>query len=202
MSIMPRPLTRLAAVSVVSVGLSACSSLLPPSPPPPVAHDFGPLTTPGTAESIHQISLNRITMPEWLDDSEIHYRQLNQDATAVKSYADNVWVASPATMLRQCLTQAGIQSHRMPDTTLALNVSIDDFEQVISDRDRAHIEVSIDVQLRNPGNSHLVASRHFIDHQPVTANVQGAVKGLAKAGQQQCRAIVDWLHQQQKPDPY
>lgn len=189
---------RTAVSAAALITLSACSSLLPPSPPPPTAHDFGPGIGGGPSYPAKQVSLNRIRMPDWLDDSEIHYRQVNQDPTAVKSYADNVWVASPATLLHQCLTQAGLTGHSA-DTKLELNLAINDFEQVITDKDRAHIEVVIDARLQDRKSGKTVAQRDFIDHRPVAANVQGAVKGLAKAGRQQCQAILDWLRQQQKP---
>ncbi len=176
--------------------LAGCSSLLPPGPPPPHRHDFGPPTTgwqmarpampPG-------IVISAIQTPEWLDNANIHYRSVPTDPTGVNAYARNVWVDSPAHLMRACLERHGINGRQHRESRFALSLSISDFEQIITAPDQAHVDVRITASLRDLSNGQLVASHHFLDHHPVTPDVKGAVRGLAKAGSDQCRNILDWI---------
>jgi len=176
--------------------LAGCGSLLPPQSPPPHRHDFGPPATgwqmakpeiPGT------VVIAGIRTPEWLDDANIHYRVTGADPTVVNAYARNVWVAAPAVLMRACLNREGIGAQPRPESRFSLFLAISDFEQIITASGTAHVDVRITASLRDLRNSHLIASHRFVDRQPVTPDVNGAVQGLAQAGNDQCRNILDWV---------
>lgn len=186
---------RIAALTIALSGLAACSSLLPPSPPAPLKHDFGLVSSDwslGRDATADRVQLARISMPDWLDNANIHYRALRSDPTGLRVYARNRWAASPARLMAACLARSGIRGTGGPATRLTLSLYISDFEQVITAPEKAHLNVLVDAWLRNPANGHLIAHRRFVDQQAVPANVTGAVEGLARAGNRQCRTITVW----------
>ncbi|MGH8278275.1 MAG: ABC-type transport auxiliary lipoprotein family protein [Gammaproteobacteria bacterium] len=182
----------------IALGFGVClvlggCSLFPKPAPPPARHDFGvpPMRAPVTVEFT---VLTNVTAPPWLDDTEIHYRLDYVDATQVRAYADNRWVAPPAVLLEsRLLASFGDTDTRVPGPAYRLSVRLLDFEQEFSAPQAAGTRLRVLAELRDAGNGATVARHVFSVSQSGAPDAQGAVQGAAGAMQTLVGDLQRWV---------
>lgn len=179
---------------LVAALLAACS-ILPKPPPPPALHDFGPPTSaPTVAGGPTQII---VSAPAWLDDTAIYYRLLYSDATHVRNYADNRWLAPPAELLQARLRAA----FAADNAHYRLQVRLLDFEQVLDTAQSAHISLRALVDLQDLSDGKTVNQQLFTLSVPVSPDVQGAVSGGARAADELITRLTRWTQAQIDSQP-
>ncbi len=171
--------------------LSACGAL--PTPPAlPALHDFGPPPASRSAPAA-DIVVDAVDAPSWLADPQIHYRLLFDEPTRLRAYAQNLWVAPPAELLRQRLQvvfdRSGVQRPRAPAYRLRLQLL--DFEQVFTSPSSASVQLRALASLRVADDLVLVQKRFSISV-AASPDVQGALAGSAQAAEQLLAQIVHW----------
>ena len=188
-------------VLMASLALSACS-VLPKGPPPAVEHDLGPVPPDLTFQPHRMpVYLNDLSLPSWLAGNDILYRNVAEDPTRVQRYANHVWRVAPVQLLGDRLAYLGIPREKTPENRYRLDLRLEDFEQVMTGPQSAHVSVQIIGNLRAP-DGHLISSHRFVDQSPTGADLQGALTGLTAAAQRQIGNINSWLFDtlQRQPD--
>jgi cholesterol transport system auxiliary component len=181
----------LIAICTMLLALAACS-VLPAQAQLPQVHDFGPTADSGDPAS--PVQVGQVTTPTWLSDNAIHYRLLYSDPTTLRSYADNRWVSSPAD-----LVGAGLRYLLPPGPggksgdSYVLDTELLEFEQEFSTANEAKVRLVLQASIRRTSDGQVVAEQRFEMEQASSADVQGAVTGLAQLAQKLEQAVTDWV---------
>jgi cholesterol transport system auxiliary component len=180
----------LITICAMLLALAACN-VLPAQAQLPQVHDFGPASDSGDPAT--PVQVGQVTAPTWLSDNAIHYRLLYSDPTTLRSYADNRWVSSPAE-----LVDAGLRyllppgSGRASGDSYVLDTQLLEFEQEFSTANEAKVRLVLQASIRRTSDGQVVAEQRFEMEQASSADVQGAVTGLAQLAQKLERAVADW----------
>jgi cholesterol transport system auxiliary component len=179
--------------------LCACGAL--PEPPAlPALHDFGPPPAARDAPGASAIVVDAVTAPSWLAGSPIHYRLLYDEPTRLRAYAQNVWVAPPAEMLRQRLQVAFDRSGAQAAPARRLRVRLLDFEQEFSSPSSAGVRLRALARLHAADDA-LLAQRLFSVRVATSPDVQGALAGSSQAAEELLAQIVQWSEGQGASKP-
>lgn len=191
-------------VGLFLIVLGGCS--LFPSRPPEllVDHDFGPIQTrtsdkPGVPVLIHVKSLS------WLAGTNIHYRLLYRDPTAVYAYADNRWIAPPAALLKARLrARLGLGTTVTagpPPEVERLVLVLSRFDQSFSAPDKAFVRLAIQGRLYDVTTGQVLAEKTVDLKQATAPNVTGAVEGLGTLARRADRIFVQLVRRHARPEP-
>lgn len=179
--------------------LSGCT-LLPEQPPPPMHHDFGPLS-----QSQHELvaaapvglRLASVQAPIWLDTTEIHYRLLHDDPTRLRAYAQNRWIAPPAALLeqrwREALARFGPNIRTDGTPIYQLDIVVDRFEQVFDSTHSAYAVIGLRAVLMRSNHTGPVVERHFTVRRACDPQVQGAINALAMLADSTLEDVLRWV---------
>ncbi len=187
-----------AAALACALGLAGCGGLLPaPAPDRVVLHDFGPAPRfQGRGASFVTVW---VTSVPWLRGTDIHYRLLYRDPTAVHSYADNRWLVPPAELLKERLRASlGAVAPPAAGQSARLVVTLVRFAQDFRSPHEAVARLELEVRLvRLAGGE--AAVRDSIQVQvPCSADAQGAVTGLSRAAILGVRRVTAFVAAQAK----
>lgn len=141
-----------------------------------------------------------VSAPAWMDNSNMYYRLVYQDATRPRAYALSHWVMSPAALLGQRLradiaraSKAGVFAPAdgvRAEYTLRLN--LEEFSQVFDTATSSHAELRLRAVLMRMGE--VVAQRQFnTEHAAATPNAEGGVRALIAASDATGAKLVGWL---------
>lgn len=187
--------TTFAGLMVCTLLLAGCGSLLPKPAPLPALHDFGPpLAAVPIAPGV--LVTTDVTAPAWLDGTEIHYRLDYADATRLRAYADNRWVAPPAELLQARLRAEfgnAAMNAAAPAQAYRLSVRLLDLEQVFLQSQSAETRLRVVAELQNASSGTVIARRVFDLTQSADPDVGGAVQGASRAAQTLVADLVQWL---------
>ncbi len=189
-------MTRFSAATLIVAVLyitPACS-LWPTQPPAPQLHDFGPLPVLKD-EAVTALTEVSATAPSWLENNSIHYRLLYNDPTALRSYADHRWAAPPADLLAtrvQNLLTAATMDNNGSHGSYVLSIDLIEFEQDFNSAHTAQVRLELQITLRPTGKDQIIAQRRIMMTQSTSANVQGAISGLARLADQVSEDIATW----------
>ena len=187
------------ASAVAVLCITAACSLWPAQPPAPQLHDFGPLPVLLKNQASAALTMVSATAPAWLAHDAIHYRLLYDDRTALRSYADHRWAAPPADLLGARLEDMlalGSVDDSGSHSGYALSIELLEFEQDFTSVHDAQVHLELQVSLRRPGDGRVIAQRRFVMTQATSADVQGAISGLAQLADQASTAIAQWARTQ------
>jgi cholesterol transport system auxiliary component len=186
----------LLAICVALAGLAACN-VLPAQAPLPQLHDFGPPPAADADDPALPLQVAAVTAPAGLADDAIHYRLLYDDPTRYRSYAENRWASSPAELMDAGLryTLATGPGHGSGDAYV-LDTRLLEFEQDISTPHDAKVRLVLQASIRRASDGQLVAERRFEMEQASSADVQGAIGGLAQLAQKSEQAVAGWAKDQ------
>lgn len=189
-------------MKILPVGLLACSlllagcgSLLPKPAPLPALHDFG-LPVAGTPAPADVSITTTVTSPAWLDGSEIYYRLAYADATRVRAYADNRWLAPPAALLQARLQAVfGDIAPGAAGSSGAyrLSVRLLDLEQVFAGPQAASTRLRAVAELQDAASGAMLAQHVFSLRQAGAPDVGGAVQGASAAAEVLIADLVQWV---------
>lgn len=188
--------TTFAGLMVGTLLLGGCGSLLPKPAPLPALHDFGPplAAVPAT---LGVLVTTDVTAPAWLDGTEIHYRLDYADATRLRAYADNRWVAPPAELLQARLrAEFGNEATSVatPAHAYHLSVRLLDLEQVFAQPQSAETRLRVVAELQDAATGAVIARRVFDLTQSADPDVGGAVQGASRAARALIADLIQWVH--------
>lgn len=185
--------TTFAGLMVCTLLLAGCGSLLPKPAPLPALHDFGPPPAAVPA-ALGVLVTTDVTAPAWLDGTEIHYRLNHADATRLRAYADNRWVAPPAELLQARLrVEFGNAAINAGAPVYRLSVRLLDLEQVFLQTQSAETRLRVVAELQNASTGTVIARRVFDLTQVADPDVGGAVQGASRAAQALIADLVQWV---------
>ncbi|HEY3858674.1 MAG TPA: ABC-type transport auxiliary lipoprotein family protein [Gammaproteobacteria bacterium] len=194
-------MSELMAVCPMLLALAACN-LLPAQAQLPQLHDFGPPPASAGGSPASPVRVGQVTAPTWLSDDAIHYRLLYSDPTTLRSYADNRWVSSPAELLDAGLRNVlATGSTRTSRDSYVLDTQLLEFEQQFTTPQVAKVQLMLQASIRRESDGQVVAQRRFEMEQASSADVKGAVTGLAQLAQKLEHTVTDWADGQVE-DPH
>ena len=193
-----------AALALLAPGLFQACSILPEPALAPRTHDLGPLPALTPPEHTQAGAIPPggvfagIEGPGWTSSTEIHYRFLHLDPTQVRVYAHHRWIASPAALLDQRLRELlGAPTERAAapaeGSRYRWRATLEVFEQQFTSASSAQALLRLRARLTLPDGADVV--RVFEIRRPCAPTVEGAVDGLASAGDAVIRALLAWLSQ-------
>jgi cholesterol transport system auxiliary component len=148
----------------------------------------------------HDLVVDALTAPAWMDNAGIYYRLAYQDATRPQAYAQSRWVMPPAALLGQSLRASIARANKAAVFTPAdgvradytLRLELEEFSQVFDAADKSHAVVRLRASLiRNRG---VVAQQDFsIERASATPNAEGGVRALIAASDEAGNGLIDWL---------
>lgn len=189
------------AVTLFAFLLAACA-LGPATKDTPATYDLGaPRSYPDEQKIRASLMVPGIVAPAWLDTAAIVYRLNYQDGARQQAYANSRWAAAPASLLTQRLrarlaaaSEGGIiVSADGARADYTLRIELDDFSQVFDSVNASRTVVVARASLVNIAKRTLVAQKSFtIERAAASANAEGAVRGLAAAGDELIEAVTAW----------
>jgi cholesterol transport system auxiliary component len=131
-----------------------------------------------------------VDAPEWLSNTNIRYRLLYVDPTRVRFYAQDRWLASPPSMLAQCLSLlSGRHGWRLKITLL-------EFEQVFDGAHQARVILAFRALAYRPASEEIVSEKLFdLNRISPTADAKGAVMASAILVDEAIDVLQAWLEQ-------
>ena len=178
---MKRYVMRLLVITL-SVSISACS--ISSKSGLPISHDLGS-NTEQTADSV-TITLDA---PVWLWDDRIRYRLLyDDDATVIRYYNRDRWVAPLPALLEHRLSVAGL---RQP---IHLQLQLTQFEQQFEAVDNADVVMTLKANAYANNGIRLLGKRTFnLSQKNVSPDAAGAITGFITLIEQAQTEIQTWL---------
>lgn len=188
--------TAFIGLMICSLLLTGCGSLLPKPAPLPALHDFGLSVARAPASADTFLVTADVTTPAWLDGTGIYYRLTHADATRLRTYADNRWLAPPAELLQARLQTAF--GNTAPGADLSgrayrLRVHLLGLEQVFAEPQSARTQLHVIAELQDLSSGATLAQREFDITQAAAPDVTGAVQGAAQAVDSLVADLLQWV---------
>jgi cholesterol transport system auxiliary component len=160
-------------------------------PTPAAVHDFGsPAIATGSADGdkARQSALT-VDAPKWLYDNRIRYRLLYAEATQVRFYTLDRWLAPPPELFEHLLANNGTQ------WLAPINVSLTAFEQQFTAPGKSQAFVQFTATKYTTDNKQPVSKREFTFKQLCpTADAKGAVTGFSVLAKQASQTLQAWAN--------
>ncbi len=181
-----------AVILMLVVGLAGCSLFPSRTPDILTDHDFGPLRAHAVLTSASPVIVRAKSLP-WLSGTTIPYRRLYQDPTAIHIYAQNRWIAPPASLLkariRWRLGMVPPLSAKPPSHIDRLVIFLSRFDQDFTAPHRAFVRLTASARLYDVATGQVIARKTLKLRQPCAPDVQGAVTGLSRLARQASAAF-------------
>lgn len=183
--------------------MTGCT-ISPKAPAPASTFDFGPVSRLEflqPASFLVQIQVTGITAPVWLDTQAMRYRLAYHHPAQTHVYANNRWVAPPASLLTERIRQhiASWQSpsdrrdNNVRPATYLLKIELEEFMQVFDAVSHSHVIVSLRASLIERDTRLLVAQQRFSETQTTSsADASGAVKAFIAISDQLAAELIRW----------
>lgn len=166
-----------------AAALAGCSLFPTRAPELLIEHDFGPLHRHRPEPPLRPILLH-VKSLSWLSGTNIHYRLLYADPTAVYVYADNRWIAPPSVLLKARIRwRLGLgmtMTAHPPQRLERLVLVLSRFDQDFVGPRRAFVRLTVEGRLYNIMTGTLVAAKTVNLRQACSPNAEGAVTGLSE----------------------
>jgi cholesterol transport system auxiliary component len=160
-------------------------SLLPNRPEPPAVHDFGPFSPITTGYPWTQAE---VIAPDWLQDSQIHYRLLYARSTEVRSYSRDSWVAPPAVLLAQRFNGSQRSGN------YRLHIELQSFEQIFERPGHSRVVLTFRAAADPSDKRGPVTERDFHFALPTpTADAPGALQTFPRLIKLAENALREWV---------
>jgi cholesterol transport system auxiliary component len=157
-------------------------------------------TEPGSGKTLQ---VARMTVPPWLQGTDMDYRLDYLHDNRIAAYGRSDWVAPPAGLLEQMVRNAiagdgfwraviGPASPAQAD--MSLHIRIDDFSQVFTSPQQSHGVLDATATLIGDRDDNVVAQKHFHIEAPApTADAPGGVEALKHVGREFAARLQGWL---------
>ncbi len=173
---------RFFALMLAVTGVAGCSLFPTRAPEILTDHDFGPLHAHAPMPHGAPVIV-RAKSVAWLSGTAIHYRLLYRDPTAVHVYAQNRWIAPPATLLkarvRWRLGMGPALSARPPAHIERLVIVLLRFDQDFTTPHRAFVQLEAAARLYDETTGRVLAQKTVDLKRRSAPNARGAVIGLS-----------------------
>lgn len=198
-----RPLALIPLLMLIAL-LGGCADLLPNRrPPPPTPHDLGWLPPPRLM-MLGEIPVLAVEAPPWLNDPAVRYRRSGAGTTALQSYADDYWVASPRELVLDRLQQAVLASSQTGPATgnprYRLEVRLLRFEQE-QGLVKSEAVVGLQAVLKEPRSRRQFIAPAIEGRVTTSTGPEAAVRGLGEATDEALRQLLTWIAQTQEGNP-
>lgn len=196
--------TRFVAACVCALLLGGCMH----ASKPVIVHHYDLGTTPTAASSSENrtgkvLRIARISVPDWLAGTGMHYRLDYRHDRQVAAYAHSDWAAPPATLLESVIqdalaTHGGWRAVVGPGSPASANASVhirlDDFSQAFSQPHDSAGVIDATATLIGDHGDKVLAQRHFhVEIVAETPDAQGGVAALAEASRHLASLLQQWL---------
>ncbi len=155
-------------------------------------HDFGPLHTHPPIANIAPVIVHARSVA-WLSGTTIHYRLLYQDPTAVHVYAQNRWIAPPASLLkarvRWRLGMGPTLGARPSAPIERLVIVLSRFDQDFTAPHRAFVRLEATARLYDVATTRVLAQKTVDLKARCAPDARGAVIGLSDLARKASRAF-------------
>ena len=173
---------RFFALMLAVTGVAGCSLFPTRAPEILTDHDFGPLHAHAPMPHGAPVIV-RAKSVAWLSGTAIHYRLLYRDPTAVHVYAQNRWIAPPATLLkariRWRLGMGPALSARPSAHIERLVIVLLRFDQDFTTPHRAFVRLEAAARLYDETTGRVLAQKTVDLKRRSAPNARGAVIGLS-----------------------
>ncbi len=170
------------ALMLAVTGVAGCSLFPTRAPEILTDHDFGPLHAHAPMPHGAPVIV-RAKSVAWLSGTAIHYRLLYRDPTAVHVYAQNRWIAPPATLLkarvRWRLGMGPALSARPPAHIERLVIVLLRFDQDFTTPHRAFVQLEAAARLYDETTGRVLAQKTVDLKRRSAPDARGAVIGLS-----------------------
>ena len=174
-------LSRFAAGLAVALILAACSG----APPAPKALDLG-IAAPGAPLPGVNIGSVRAVAP--FDGVDMYYRLAWRNPTELASFANAVWVAPPAELMRKQLLRASREGFGK----CTLDIEIHEFTQVFGSKEASEARVELRAWLA--ARQGRFASRGWsVDEPSAGADAGSGAAAFARAADRAIGELGSWL---------
>lgn len=185
---------------MIAAFTSACT-LIPKPLPATQAYDLGVMPDRGNFGHLHLpqgVVLDHITAAPWLQSDSIYYRFSYVNRTQLSRYTRSRWLAPPAFLLSEQLSNVLGDRNDWQMTTRAkridLKLKLLRFEQIFTGPHESHALIQIQASLVQPGTGNVLTQRVFrLDHCMASPDAAGAVSALGKETNRFISALVRWL---------
>ena len=184
---------RLFALMLAVTGVAGCSLFPARAPEILTDHDFGPLHAHAPIPHVAPVTV-RAKSVAWLSGTTIHYRLLYRDPTAVHVYAQNRWIAPPASLLkariRWRLGMGPVLSARPSVHIERLVIVLSRFDQDFTTPHRAFVRLEAMARLYDVATGRVLAQKTVDLKRRCAPDARGAVTGLSDLARQASAAFV------------
>ncbi|HEX7369168.1 MAG TPA: ABC-type transport auxiliary lipoprotein family protein [Rhodanobacteraceae bacterium] len=171
-----------------------------------------PLNAPSTGIHVHAtLQVGRISVPPWLDGSDLYYRLDYRHDDQIAAYGQSDWIAPPARLLEQAVVTVmgtsgawrivtGPASAARSD--FSLDIRLNDFSQVFTSPVASKGVLDATATLLDNQTDQAVAQRHFHIQAPSPSpDAAGGARALNAASQQFVAQLRQWLATARPPLP-
>ena len=188
--------------------LSACA-LGPEKRDAPAVFDLGPQRAQSTQAAAKPVINATLLIPPvaaspWLDNANIQYRLIYQDASRPDAYAQNRWAMSPALMLTERVrvrarfagaSRGVVTAQDGAKADYALRIELEDFSQQFESAQASKGAARLRASLIDQNTRALHGQRTFSAERPAAPNAPGAAQALAAASDAVIEELVAWAVQ-------
>ncbi|WP_297445045.1 ABC-type transport auxiliary lipoprotein family protein [Acidiferrobacter sp.] len=183
---------RIFVVTLAVIGLAGCTLFPARAPQALTVHDFGPLRAHTPTRDMPPVIV-RVQAVAWLSGTTIHYRLLYRDPTAVHVYAQNRWIAPPASLLkariRWRLGMGSVFAARPSTPIERLVIVLSRFDQDFTTPHRAFVRLDATARLYDGASARVLAQKTVDLKRRCAPDAQGAVMGLSRLARQASAAF-------------
>ena len=186
--------------------LGACA-LGPEKRDAPAVFDLGPQRAQSAQAATKPVINATLQIPPvaaspWLDNANIQYRLIYQDASRPDAYAQNRWAMSPALILTERVrarfagaSRGVVTAQDGAKADYALRIELEDFSQQFESAQASKGAARLRASLIDQNTRALHAQRTFSAERPAAPNAAGAAQALAAASDAVIEELVAWAVQ-------
>ena len=182
----------LVALLALSLGLGACSGLVPRTTSSVDIYDFGPMPVRAETHRNWQMGIE-VRMPVWYDALPVDYRLDYDDPLLQRAYANSRWAAAPAVMIgRHLRRQLGLNETGLASDCL-LRVEVEEFVQVFSSPQASRGVLNAVVTLVDAKRRPLSSLPVLLEEPAASPDARGGVHALVVTTGRLGEQIDAWL---------
>ena len=182
----------LVALLALSLGLGACSGLVPRTTSSVDIYDFGPMPVRVETHRNWQMGIE-VRMPVWYDALPVDYRLDYDDPLLQRAYANSRWAAAPAVMIgRHLRRQLGLNETGLASDCL-LRVEVEEFVQVFSTPQASRGVLNANVTLVDAKRRPLSSLPILLEEAAASPDARGGVHALVVTAGRLGERIDAWL---------
>jgi cholesterol transport system auxiliary component len=176
---------KIAIYLFTAIVLSACNIL----PKPSAVHDFGINAQPISPISHSDQPVITVSAPKWLFDNRIRYRLVYAQASLIRFYTLDRWLAPPPELLEQSLATSNLPTDK------PVQIFLEEFEQQFNAPDQAKVVMRFRLSVRSTAGKPEKSQEFRLQKICPSADAKGAISAFTVVTQEATETIRHWLQQ-------